>query len=121
MDDITGTHVAASTESHLPLLLLLLLALLRLQGHAVRFPAGTDLRLLGTRATALADDDGDERRTELASLRDDGDLISILEAKGDPMDVRASCCAAGGFCSRSVRNRTATNRKHDLLCVRERV
>lgn len=107
--DITGTHAAASTESHLPLLLL---ALLRLQGHTVRSPAATGLRLLGTRARTLADDDGDGGETALASFRD-GELISILEAMGDPVDVGGGCCAADSRSS-SVLPRTATNRKHDL-------
>lgn len=132
MDDITGTSAAASTESHLLLPLLLLLALLRLlQGHTVRSPASptAGLRLLGTRAmTLLAEDDdsSDEGETELASFRDDVDLISILEAMGgNPMDAGGvGCCAAagGGFRSSSSGGlaRTGTNRKHDLLCVRGR-
>lgn len=109
---ITGTHAAASTESHLLLLLTLQLALLRLQGHTFRLLPATGLRLLGTPTRKQAE------AVARASFHV-GDLISILDAMDNPEhrggggdgcyvadDSRSSC---------SIPRTGSTNQgKHDL-------
>lgn len=110
---ITGTHAAASTESHLLQLLTLQLALLRLQGHTFHLLPATGLRLLGTPTRKQAE------AVARASFHV-GDLISILDAMDNPEhrggggdgcyvadDSRSSC---------SIPRTGSTNQgKHDLL------